>query len=121
MAGLLFFVESQASDVADRSTLQAFLSKYMPYRTHGRIAVLRGVTGKRCGGPLHTPSLSVEVYALPYSWQDCCSSWSHRQAMWRTAPHSKPFCRSICLTVLMAGLLFFVESQASDVADRSTL
>ena len=30
MAGLLFLVESQASDVADRSTLQGFLSKYMP-------------------------------------------------------------------------------------------
>jgi len=29
MAGLLLFVESQASDVADRSTLQGFLSKYM--------------------------------------------------------------------------------------------
>jgi hypothetical protein len=27
VAGLLFFVESQASDVADRSTLQGFLSK----------------------------------------------------------------------------------------------
>ena len=30
MAGLLFLVESQASDVADRSTLQGFLSKYTP-------------------------------------------------------------------------------------------
>ena len=30
MAGLLFLVESQASDVVDRSTLQGFLSKYMP-------------------------------------------------------------------------------------------
>ena len=30
MAGLLFLVESQASDVADRSTFQGFLSKHMP-------------------------------------------------------------------------------------------
>jgi hypothetical protein len=30
IAGLLFFVESQASDVADRSAFQGFLSKYMP-------------------------------------------------------------------------------------------
>ena len=30
MAGLLFLVKSQASEVADRSTLQGFLSKYMP-------------------------------------------------------------------------------------------
>jgi len=30
MAGLLFSAESQASDVSDRSTLQGFLSKYMP-------------------------------------------------------------------------------------------
>ena len=30
MAGLLFLVESQASDVADRTTLQDFLSKHMP-------------------------------------------------------------------------------------------
>ena len=32
--GLLFLVESQASDVADRSTLQGFLSKYMPSGFH---------------------------------------------------------------------------------------
>jgi len=31
MAGLLFLVESQASDVAAHSTLQGFLSKYMPF------------------------------------------------------------------------------------------
>ena len=30
MAGLLFLVESEASDVADRSIFQGFLSKYMP-------------------------------------------------------------------------------------------
>jgi rubrerythrin/sarcosine oxidase gamma subunit len=30
MAGLLLLAESQASDMADRSTLQAFLSKYVP-------------------------------------------------------------------------------------------
>merc|ERR1719443_1602621 len=30
MAGLLFIAESQASDVADRSTHQGFLSKYVP-------------------------------------------------------------------------------------------
>jgi hypothetical protein len=30
IASLLLMVESQASDVADRSTLQGFLSKYMP-------------------------------------------------------------------------------------------
>ena len=32
MTGLLFLVESQASDVADRPALQGFLSKYMPAR-----------------------------------------------------------------------------------------
>ena len=33
MAGLLFLVESQASDVADRSTLPGFLSKYDKFVT----------------------------------------------------------------------------------------
>merc|ERR1719258_259084 len=38
MAGLLVLVESQASDVADRSTLNGFLSKYMPSGS-GRVVV----------------------------------------------------------------------------------
>merc|ERR1719305_1991480 len=42
IAGLLFIVESQASDVADSSALQGFLSNYVPAATQRTPTSLNG-------------------------------------------------------------------------------
>ena len=45
------------------------------YGAHGRIAVPSGVTGKRCGWPLHTPRLSIQVHAFRIRCAEELDEW----------------------------------------------